>query len=114
MHSSGSDGEPAVIDGDLDALVGLEAGVLDPPAGELLSRIKRRFGGALMRGLMLRRLKTFKRWSVESLPDEDMPLGVVDGKVDALTGHEAEVSEQSVGDLHPRDERLVRPAWQSC
>ena len=49
---------------------------------------------------------SLKRRSVESLPDEDVPFDVVDGKVDALAGHEAEVPEQGIGDLHPRDERL--------
>ena len=65
------------------------------------------FTGGHLRGLL-----SFKRSSVESLPDEDVSFGVVDGEVDALAGHKAEVSEQSVGDLHPRDERFVRPAWQ--
>jgi hypothetical protein len=56
LHSSGGNDEPAVFDGDLDALTGLEAGVLDPSAGELHPRIKRR-RGALMRGFVPRRLK---------------------------------------------------------
>jgi len=41
-----------------------------------------------------------------------VPLDVVNGEVDALAGHETEVAEQRVGDLHPRDERFVRPAWK--
>jgi hypothetical protein len=49
-HLSGSDDEPALLDGDLDALSWCEAGMLDPSAGELHPRIKRRLG-ALMRGL---------------------------------------------------------------
>ena len=44
---------------------------------------------------------SFKRWSVESLPDDDVSLDVVDGKMNALTGHKAEVAEQSVGEAHP-------------
>ena len=55
---------------------------------------------------------SLKRRSVESLPDEDVPFGVVNGEMDALAGHKAEVSEQSVSDLHPRDERFVRPPWK--
>ena len=31
--------------------------------------------------------------SVESLPEEDVPLDVVDGEVDALARHKAEVAE---------------------
>jgi hypothetical protein len=30
-HSSGSDNKPAVLDGDLDALAGFEAGMLESP-----------------------------------------------------------------------------------
>lgn len=41
-----------------------------------------------------------------------MAPGVVDGEVDGLTGHKAEVSEQRVGDLHPWDEGLVRYAGE--
>ena len=51
-------------------------------------------------------------WSFESLPDEDVALDVVDGEVDALIGHKAEVPEQRVGDLHPGDEGLIRPTWK--
>jgi hypothetical protein len=32
--------------------------------------------------------------------------------MDMLAGHKAEVAEQRIGDLHPRDERFVRAAWQ--
>ena len=41
-----------------------------------------------------------------------MPFDVVDGEVNALAGHKASVAEQRIGDLHPRDERLVRSAWK--
>ncbi len=60
---------------------------------------------------------SFKRWSVESLPDDDVSLDVVDGKMNALTGHKAEVAEQSVGEAQRPEvgrsvmERLREYAW---
>lgn len=50
---------------------------------------------------------SFKRRSIESLPDEDVPLGAIDAKVNAPAAHKAEVAEQNVGDPHPRGDRFA-------
>lgn len=40
---------------------------------------------------------SLKRRSIESLPDDDVPFDVVDGEMDALTGHETKVREYAWG-----------------
>ena len=56
---------------------------------------------------------SFKRRLVESLPGADVPFDVVDGKVDALAGHKAEVAKQKFdpeSGLHYNRHRFYDPS----